>query len=77
VPTGDWHFPRHVAFALAGEHFADDARMLELLEPFRPQRGRVLRLLLASSPGPPRHAPRAEILDLMELERRRGVAHAR
>ncbi len=68
VPVGDWHFPRHVAFAFAGEHFADDARMLELLEPFRPHRGRVLRLLLAGTPGPPRHAPRAPIVNLMELE---------
>lgn len=71
VPVGDWHFPRHVAFALAGEPMADDKRMLELLEPFRPHRGRALRLLLAGAPAPPRRAPRAEILGLMELERRR------
>ena len=34
-----------MAWALAGEPRADDARMLELLEPYRGQRGRVQRLL--------------------------------
>jgi 3-methyladenine DNA glycosylase/8-oxoguanine DNA glycosylase len=48
VPTGDLHLPHEVAWALAGEPRADDRRMLELLEPFRGQRFRVLRLLLAA-----------------------------
>jgi 3-methyladenine DNA glycosylase/8-oxoguanine DNA glycosylase len=47
VPTGDLHLPHEVAWALAGEPRADDRRMLELLEPFRGQRFRLLRLLLA------------------------------
>jgi hypothetical protein len=35
--------------------------MLELLEPFRGQRARVVQLLLASGPGAPRFGPRAPV----------------
>jgi 3-methyladenine DNA glycosylase/8-oxoguanine DNA glycosylase len=48
VPVGDLHLPHEVGRALAGEPGADDARMLELLEPYRGHRFRVLRLLLAA-----------------------------
>lgn len=58
VSIGDYHLPNLVAFALAGESRADDARMLEILEPYRGQRGRVVRLLEASGIGPPRRGPR-------------------
>ena len=71
VPVGDWHLPRLVGFALADEARADDARLLELLEPFRPHRARVWRLILASGRRPPRHAPRAPILGLLRAEDRR------
>ncbi len=54
VIVGDYHLPNIVAFNLAGEARADDARMLELLEPYRGQRGRVVRLLALGG----RHAPR-------------------
>jgi 3-methyladenine DNA glycosylase/8-oxoguanine DNA glycosylase len=68
VPVGDWHLPAHVAYALAGERDADDARMLELLEPFRPQRARALRLIIAGTAGPERRAPRARIQGLLHAE---------
>lgn len=58
VSIGDYHVPNLVAFALAGEPRADDARMLELLEPYRGQRGRVQLLLEASGIRPPRYGPR-------------------
>ncbi len=58
VPLGDYHLPHLVAYRLAGEERADDARMLELLEPYRGQRGRVIRWLLAAGGGPPRRGPR-------------------
>jgi hypothetical protein len=48
VPVGDLHLPHEVGWALAAEPRADDARMLELLEPFRGNRFRLLRLLLAA-----------------------------
>jgi 3-methyladenine DNA glycosylase/8-oxoguanine DNA glycosylase len=48
VPIGDLHLPHEVCWALAGESSGDDQRMLELLEPWRGQRFRVLRLLLCA-----------------------------
>jgi 3-methyladenine DNA glycosylase/8-oxoguanine DNA glycosylase len=58
VSLGDYHLPNVVAWALAGERRADDARMLELLEPYRGQRGRVQRLLEVGRVMPPRRGPR-------------------
>jgi 3-methyladenine DNA glycosylase/8-oxoguanine DNA glycosylase len=58
VSLGDYHVPNLVAWALAGERRADDTRMLELLEPYRGQRGRVQRLLEASGMYAPRRGPR-------------------
>jgi 3-methyladenine DNA glycosylase/8-oxoguanine DNA glycosylase len=68
VPVGDWHLPGHVGYALAGERDADDTRMLELLEPFRPQRARALRLIVAGTAAPERRAPRARIHGLLYAE---------
>ena len=45
VSVGDFHIPNLVAWVLAGEPRADDARMLELLEPYRGRRALVIRLL--------------------------------
>lgn len=58
VPVGDYHIPNIVSWSLAGEERGDDARMLELLEPFRGQRGRVIRLLKSSGRKPPAYGPR-------------------
>jgi 3-methyladenine DNA glycosylase/8-oxoguanine DNA glycosylase len=54
VVVGDLHLPHVVAQALAGEQRGTDERMLELLEPYRGHRGRVLRLLLARRLTPSR-----------------------
>ncbi len=61
VSVGDYHLPNTVAWALAGEARADDARMLELLEPFRGHRGRVCRLLETAGVHAPAFGPRAAI----------------
>lgn len=58
VSIGDFHLPNLVAFALAGEPRADDARMLELLEPWQGHRARVIRLLEASGIEAPTYGPR-------------------
>lgn len=60
VPLGDYHLPHLVAHALdpARPDRSDDARMLELLEPFRPHRARVIRLLLTAGLGVERRGPR-------------------
>lgn len=60
VSVGDFHIPSVVAWALAGEARGTDARMLELLEPFRPHRGRVQELLDHSGVRPPAFGPRLE-----------------
>jgi 3-methyladenine DNA glycosylase/8-oxoguanine DNA glycosylase len=57
VSVGDYHLPHTAAWLLAGRPRGDDALMLELLEPWRGQRGRVLRLL-ASAAAAPRFGPR-------------------
>ena len=46
---GDLHIPHMVSWHLAGERRGSDERMLELLEPYRGHRGRVVRLLLAGA----------------------------
>ncbi len=61
VPVGDFHIPNTVAWVLAGEPRATDERMLDLLEPFRPHRGRVIKLLKASGIKAPRYGPRAPL----------------
>jgi 3-methyladenine DNA glycosylase/8-oxoguanine DNA glycosylase len=58
VSVGDFHLPNVVAFALAREPRADDARMLELLAPWLGHRARVIRLLEASGVRAPAYGPR-------------------
>lgn len=60
VSVGDYHIPSLVGWALIGER-VDDNRMLDLLEPFRPQRQRVVRLIESGGPRPSRRGPRAPI----------------
>jgi 3-methyladenine DNA glycosylase/8-oxoguanine DNA glycosylase len=62
VPMGDYHLPDIIAWALAGEPRADDARMVTLLEPYRGQRFRVIRLLRAALIDAPRFGPRLATL---------------
>jgi 3-methyladenine DNA glycosylase/8-oxoguanine DNA glycosylase len=58
VSVGDFHLPHQVAFAFLGQARGDDDLLLELLEPYRPHRGRVIRLLVLGGPTPPRRGPR-------------------
>ena len=58
VSVGDFHLPHLVAYALAGEPRATDARMLQLLEPYRGRRALVVRLLELSGVRAPRYGPR-------------------
>ncbi len=47
VSVGDYHIPKMIGWTLLGRP-VDDAVMLEVLEPMRPHRHRVVRLLEAS-----------------------------
>lgn len=60
VEVGDFHVPHLVSWFLAGEPRGSDARMLELLAPYRGHRGRVIRLIEASGVRAPRYGPRME-----------------
>src|SRR5918999_5517764 len=66
VSVGDYHVPNLVSWALAGEARGDDRRMLELLEPHRGQRARVVRLLESSGLGPPRFGPRMPLRSIAD-----------
>jgi 3-methyladenine DNA glycosylase/8-oxoguanine DNA glycosylase len=58
VSVGDFHLPHQVAWALAGKARGDDDLMLQLLEPWRGQRGRVVRLIVAGGLREPSFGPR-------------------
>lgn len=51
---GDLHLPHVVCYALAGETEGSDERMIELLEPFRGHRFRIIRLIYESKLSAPR-----------------------
>ncbi len=67
VSVGDFHLPNVVGHALAGDIRSDDGRMLELLEPWRGQRARVVRLLELSGIRPPAFGPRMAIRSFAAL----------
>lgn len=58
VSVGDYHIHDVVVHALTGRARGDDAEMLRLLEPWRGQRQRVVRLVEQSGVGAPRFGPR-------------------
>ena len=67
VSVGDAHIPDMVAWSLAGEPRADDARMLEILAPYAGQRARVVLLLEAAHARAPRFGPRFRPGDIGRL----------
>ncbi|REH55796.1 3-methyladenine DNA glycosylase/8-oxoguanine DNA glycosylase [Kutzneria buriramensis] len=62
VSVGDFHLPSVVGWALVGRALDDDG-MLEVLEPYRPQRQRAVRYIEASGFRKPRFAPRFSARD--------------
>jgi 3-methyladenine DNA glycosylase/8-oxoguanine DNA glycosylase len=67
VSIGDFHMPNLVCWVLAGEPRGDDRRMLELLEPYAGQRGRVQRLLEVSGINAPRYGPRIPVRSIERI----------
>ena len=61
VSLGDYHLPHQVAWALAGESRGTEERMLQLLEPYRGHRARVIRLLTLGGIQAPRFGPRMRL----------------
>lgn len=62
ISVGDYHLSAFVGWALVGRPVDDDG-MVELLEPWRPHRYRVVRLLELSGFAKPRFGPRLTIQD--------------
>ncbi len=58
VSFGDYHVGKNIFYALTGEVVDDDERLAELLEPWRPHRYRVQRLLELARIARPRHGSR-------------------
>jgi 3-methyladenine DNA glycosylase/8-oxoguanine DNA glycosylase len=67
VSLGDYHLPHQVAWALGGEVRGSEARMLELLEPYRGHRARVIRLLTLGGIQAPRFGPRMRLRRIAAL----------
>lgn len=60
VSFGDYHLANWVGWALVG-HDITDEEMAELLEPYRPQRGRAAAMAMAGGRTRPRRGPRMSV----------------
>jgi 3-methyladenine DNA glycosylase/8-oxoguanine DNA glycosylase len=67
VVVGDYGLPAMIAWNLAGERTADDARMLDLLADEAPHRARAVQLVLRCGETPPRHGPRLRAAAVVSL----------
>ena len=63
VQVGDYNLPHTVGYALEGTPRSTDDRMLELLEPYRGHRARVIRLIGVAGITAPRFGPRLPLRD--------------
>jgi 3-methyladenine DNA glycosylase/8-oxoguanine DNA glycosylase len=67
LSVGDYHIPKMIGWTLLGRPIAD-AEMIDLLEPMRPHRHRVVRLLEASGLAfEPRRGARLPVQDIRAL----------
>lgn len=66
VAVGDFHFKHMVVHHLTGRDRGSDEEMLGLLEPFRPHRGRVIRLLGLLG-HEPKFGPRVPARDITRM----------
>jgi 3-methyladenine DNA glycosylase/8-oxoguanine DNA glycosylase len=66
VPVGDYHLKHSVGYAFEGTPRSTDERMLELLEPYRGHRARVIRLIIAAGIAAPRFGPRKPLRNIVD-----------
>ena len=64
VPVGDYHLPHSVGYAFEGTARSTDERMLELLEPYRGHRARVVRLITQAGIAAPRFGPKKPLRNI-------------
>jgi 3-methyladenine DNA glycosylase/8-oxoguanine DNA glycosylase len=67
VPLGDYHLPHSIGYALEGTPRSSDERMLELLEPYRGHRARIVRLITTAGIGAPRFGPKRPLRDIAKI----------
>ena len=67
VPVGDYHLPHSIGYALEGTARSNDERMLELLEPYRGHRARVVRLIIAAGIAAPRFGPKKPLRNIAAM----------
>jgi len=67
VPVGDYHLPHSVGYVFDGTPRSTDERMLELLEPYRGHRARVIRLIVEAGIAAPRFGPRKPLRNIGAL----------
>jgi endonuclease III len=64
VAVGDYHLKNIVVHALTGRPRGTDEEMVDLLEQYRGQRGRVVRLLVLDGNRAPKFGPRQRVLPM-------------
>ncbi len=64
VPVGDYHLPHSIGYLFDGTPRSTDERMLEILEPYRGHRARVIRLVIAAGIAAPRFGPRKPLRNI-------------
>jgi 3-methyladenine DNA glycosylase/8-oxoguanine DNA glycosylase len=65
VEVGDYHLPHTIGYAFEGTARSSDERMLELLDPYRGHRARVIRLLHVGGISAPRFGPHRPLRDII------------
>lgn len=66
VPVGDYHLPHSIGYMFDGTPRSSDERMLEILEPYRGHRARVIRLVILGGIGAPRFGPRRPLRNIRD-----------
>jgi 3-methyladenine DNA glycosylase/8-oxoguanine DNA glycosylase len=66
VPVGDYHLPHSIGYLFDGTPRSTDERMLEILEPYRGHRARVIRLVIEAGIGAPRFGPRKPLRQILD-----------
>lgn len=67
ISVGDYHLSNVVGYLFTGEPRTDDAGLVALLEPYRPHRQRVVRLVWAAGFGAPRYGARKAVRDFRQM----------
>ena len=65
VPVGDYHLAHGIGYAFEGTPRSSDERMLELLDPYRGHRARVIRLIGIAGITAPRFGPKKPLRNIV------------